>query len=823
VGDGDGGGLVAGLPSAQQTALVRLLPELPETGVRVGDADTERLLLLEGAVGLLAAASQGVAVLVVLDDLHWADAASLQLLRHLTAATTPMKVTVACAYRDTDVGRGDPLNKLLADLHREANVARVALTGLEDSEVVDLLEAAAGHTLNDRGIGLAHALRRETDGNPFFTAEMLRHLGESGGIVLGDDGRWTVAGGLEDLGLPSSVRDVVGRRVERLGDETVQVLSLAAVIGREFDITLLAALAGMDEDGLVEIVDAAVAAAVLVESAEGGRYRFAHALIQHALYDDLSVTRRQRVHQRIAEALETDTTPADPADLAELARHWMAATRPVELNKAVRYARLAADAAKEALAPEDAIRWYQQALDLVARQPTPNQRTRAELLTALGAEQRRAAHPEYRNTLLHAAEVAQQLDASDLLVDTALAFSQQAQLGADEAAKTVAGAALNAMTTHEGPARARVLAVLADAHDYSLEWREWRRLSLEALDVARRSGDEAVLASVIFSTSNALGTPDRRSEYLDDINFAVRLADHIGDPALRAQSRYLSVDAGYRAVDIAAVDTAIAELGALSGELGLPYQRWRHALAVTGRLIVAGQADKAEAANDDALQAGLAAGTPDALGVFGGVLYLVRWQQGRLDELVDFFIDVARENPSIAALRATIPTMLCQVGRIEEARTHLAAEAANGFEFPYDTLQWPIAMLHFADSAASVGDRTGAQRLIEILAPFDTDLACPAPSPVGALARPLARIATVLGDYDQAERWFATADDIHARLQAPFWTALGQLDYADLCMVRCADGDLARARQRVTTAAATATQYNYAGLTTRAETLLTQL
>ena len=130
---------------------------------------------------------------------------------------TPTTLTLAITYRDTDLGRGDALTQLLADLHREANVTRLALHGLEDTDIVDLLAAAAGHDLGDDGVGLAHALRRETDGNPFFTGELLRHLGESGGIVLNDEGRWALAGELDELGLPSSVRDVVGRRVERLG------------------------------------------------------------------------------------------------------------------------------------------------------------------------------------------------------------------------------------------------------------------------------------------------------------------------------------------------------------------------------------------------------------------------------------------------------------------------------------------------------------------------------------------------------------------------------------------------------------------------------
>jgi class 3 adenylate cyclase len=313
---------VTGLRPAQRSALARLIPDVGGDATRVADLDMERLLLFEATSELLAAASQGSPLIVVLDDVHWADAASLQLLRHVTGSPTSMDVTVACTYRETDLGRSDPLTKLLVDLRRETNVTRIALTGLEDVELVELLAAAAGHSLDDSGVGLAHALRRETDGNPFFAAELLRHLVETGGILLGDDGRWTVAGELDELGLPSSVRDVVGQRVERLGDEALRVLCLAAVIGREFDVGLLALLADLDEDPLVDLLDAAVNAAVLVEGEAADRYRFAHALIQHSLYDELSPARRQRTHQRVAEALEAAKPGEDAATLAELAHHW---------------------------------------------------------------------------------------------------------------------------------------------------------------------------------------------------------------------------------------------------------------------------------------------------------------------------------------------------------------------------------------------------------------------------------------------------------------------------------------------------------------------
>ena len=815
---------VGGLPAAQRSALARLVPEVGSDTDRVADPETERLLLWEGATELLVAASQQSAVMVVLDDLHWADTATLQLLRHITASTKPMNVTIVCTLRDTDLTRGDALTKLLADMHREANVTRIALSGLEDNELVELVAAAAGHDLDDDGIGLAHAVRRETDGNPFFTAELLRHLGESGGIVQGADGRWVLTGELEELGLPSSVRDVVGRRVERLGDEALRVLCFAAVIGREFDVDLVATLADIGVDPLLDLLDAAVNAAVLVESGTPDRYRFAHGLIQHSLYDELSPARRQRAHQRVAETLESRATVRDAATLGELAHHWVAATKPTDLDKALEYVRLAGDAARDALAPDDAIRWYEQALDLVNRRVSPDDRERAALLAKLGAVQRQAARPEYRDTLLEAAALAERLDDTDILVQAALGFSDRmAGNFGDAATKPVIQAALDRVGTDPTPTRARLLAALVAAHDAALEWPKRRDLSIEALDVARQSGDEPTFVEVLEITLYNQASPDHRDQLVADIERAVAVADRVNDPSLQARIRTPLVWACYQEADVAGAEAVTGEQEALTEQVGLPHQQFQHTLVVTGGLLRAGRLDKADAANERALERGLTANRPEAFGAYGGYLYAIRLQQGRLDEIADLFIEAARDNPSIAVLRAAVAAMLTHLGRLDEANERLLAESATDFDFPYD-MTWLGSMSDLLDVAVATRNQTVARTLVDRVAPFAAHVVETAAALIsGVIARPLARAATLLGDYEQAEEWFAIAHDIHERLEAPFWTALGQLDHADLCLARRADGDLDLARELISTATATAAEYGCAGLTRRADALLASL
>ncbi len=811
-------------------ALARLLPGLaqrvsmtpPEAGT---DADAERFLILEGVARLLAVASAKTPVVMVLDDLHWADAASLQLLRHLVASAIPMAVLVVGTFRESDLSRSHPLTGALADLRREPCVDRIPLVGLEDVDIIDLLESAAGHEMTHEGVALAHAIRRETAGNPFFVVEVVRHLGETGAFVQDADGHWGLSGDLDDLGLPTSVREVVAHRVARLGPDTERTLSMASVIGRDFDLDVLSQLVDTDEDQLIDTLEQAIGAGLISESDDRvGRYRFVHALIQHSLSQDLSATRRQRAHHRVAEALERLETTADTDRLAELARHWMAATRPADTGKALHYARRAGDAALSAYSPLDSIKWYSQALDLLSREPDADERERCDLLVGLGKAQRHAGQPEHRSTLLDAAGIAIDLGDTELLVAAALAGTRGTArtTEADTEQMAVFRAALDAVGDSDPASRARLLAAMAEVTD-ARQWEIRHDLASEAMSIAGGLADESTVLDVVSRCYLPRAQPETLPERLAETTQAIAMADRLGDPVARLQTRFNRVHACMEAGDIAEADGRFEEMETLTHQTGLPQYHWQQSFRRSWRLLLSGDLGAAETANDEALAIGTRIGAPEALGAYGGVLLEIRLQQGRLGEIAEFVAQAAADNPAMPVLRAAVSEMFCAVGRLDEARTLLEPDVANGFaDYPRDRV-WTTAMAFCADSAADLGYREAALLLYDALRPYAEMVAFTQGSVGGAIARPLGRLAHLLGRWPDAESLFRVSMSIHERLDAPFWIARTKLDYCDMLIGRSDVGDVDQAKEMVRQAQATAEEFGFGSLLQRVSALLPAL
>ncbi len=768
-------------------SLARLLPDLarrvsmdpPSAG---SDADSERFLILEGVGRLLALASATTPLVVVLDDLHWVDAATLQLLRHLVASPNPMSVLVVGTFRESDLSRSHPLTGVLADLRREDCVDRLDLLGLEDTEIIDLLEAAAGQTMADEGVGLAHALRRETGGNPFFLVEVIRHLNDTGAFVQDDEGQWVLSIDLDALSLPTSVREVVAHRVARLGEETEQALSMASVIGRDFDLDVLAGLLDLHEDRLLDLLEGAVGAGLVSESEEqAGRYRFLHALIQHTLYEDLSATRRQRAHQRVAEALETRDTQNE--HVTELARHYMAATRPSDVTKAMYYARLAGDVALAAYAPLDAFAWYTQALELAARQTVPDNRQRCELLLRLGEAQLQFDPAAGFETLRQAGDLAEKIGSADLLIKWAHCRPPGWRVSEppDSDRLRRLNQVLAVVDAGEHALRARLLAAVAEETDPA-EWRRRRQVADAAVAAATEADDDATTVDVVMSTSFITLSPDRARDYVELAKKVLAISETRRDPVILAGALHLMVTALLVVGDVDAARLAVERLAVVADTYGSPLVRSLFHQVKVCLHMLDGDLDALERHADSLLALGLGSGMATVVAAYGGALFEMRWAQGRLSEIADMAAAAVDDLPSYSGFRAAVVVLYCATGQLDLARAVFEPEAAADFaEFPFDEI-WLACMALFSEGAVALGDARAQATLYDRLVPFADLHAAGGPIFYGSMQRPVGRLAASLGRPEEAEDRLRRALAEHRRIGASFWLARTAVELAEVLL-----------------------------------------
>ncbi|SHK24132.1 Transcriptional regulatory protein, C terminal [Pseudonocardia thermophila] len=333
---------------ADLAEVVALFSPAPDRSTRAAgaflpdDADASRFLLWSAVARVLVAASGQRPLLVIIEDLHWADPSSLRLLCHLAEAFTAGRILVLATRRAHPEPTG-VLARACAALARR-HATRLDLAGLSVAETAALVEAVS-HRAPDPGE--AERLRERTEGNPFFVVELVRLL---------------ATGPAGDQDLPAAVTDVIARRVAHLPADTRDLLRTASVIGRRFDLAPLAAASGCDEEGVLDALDPALAAGVIAEEETVDRFRFAHALVRDAVYAELPKARRARRHAAVARALEAGAGPGAPDRRSEIAAHWLAAG-PAHAAEAWRAAAAAAERARRVYAHEEAATLLQAALD----------------------------------------------------------------------------------------------------------------------------------------------------------------------------------------------------------------------------------------------------------------------------------------------------------------------------------------------------------------------------------------------------------------------------------------------------------------------------
>ncbi|MEA2444573.1 MAG: eukaryotic-like serine/threonine-protein kinase [Thermoleophilales bacterium] len=768
-------------------------------------ADNDRHALFDAVAAELDRPAPGT--LLVLDDLHWADQPTLLLLQHVLRSDQPGRLLVVGTYRHAEADPGGPLAEALAELRRDRPFERVLLGGLGHAELADLIAGVTGSAAQDRFVAAVHD---ETEGNPFFAAEVLRHLTESGGL----DERMA-SGSLGPMGVPEGVKDVIGRRLARLGEHPNHLLAIAAVVGRRFGLDVLERLAGLDEEELIAAVEDALGADLIAdEPGAPGRFTFTHALVRETAYDALSQARRMRLHRRVGRAIEELHRDDRAPYLGELAHHFVAAAEPGHVDEAIGYATAAGERAMQQLAYEDAAAHYRAALDVLALADGPDDDRRCDLLLALGAAEARAGEgADAREHFERAADLGERLGSPERVAEAALGYGADVLGGlwwlsvgiVDERMVDLLSRALR-MLPPDGALRARVLAQRAMQCYWTREREHGKAMSAEAVEMARADGDARTILYTLATRHAVLWGPDAVDEQLDVAGVIVRLAEASGD-----RERGL-VGHGWRLNDLlvlgdrAAVDDEVDTCVQWAAELRQRAHSWYATHCRAMLALLEGRFDAVEDLIRTALELNPQVHDQSASQSWVIQMFALRGEQGRLAELDEPISAAPDLYPSVPTWRCALAYALAEQDREADCRAQFERCAEDDFgALPRDG-NWLTGMAYAARTCGYLGDAERAAVLHGQLLPYrrlnvvtGLGISC-----LGSVEHYLGILAGTAGMYEDSEAHFAAARAMHEQLRSPPLVAHTDHQHARALLARGGQDDLTRAGDLLASALATA-------------------
>jgi predicted ATPase len=764
-----------------------LFPDLPP--VPALESEGARFRLFDATARFLRSAATAQPLVVVLEDLHAADTPSLLLLQFVARELGGSRLLVVATHRHPDSGVPDPLADAVAELRREHAVRLVQLGGLAKDDHARFVEVVAGFEPPERATA---AIYRATEGNPLFAAEVVRLLvaeNRFDEVGRGDAGTPPV---------PQEVRRVIERRLERLSPECRHTLTLASVIGREFDLETLGRLAETSSDDLLEVLDEAIAARAVGEvGGTLGRLAFSHALVRDTLYDELDAGPRRRLHRQLGGVLES-LYAADPdTHLAELAHHFFRATDRRDADKAIEYARRAAERAVGMLAFEEAVRLLEMALTALAYRQPPDEQRRCELLIAAGEAMARAGDAAAaKKTFLEAAELAERVGLADHLARAALGYAGRfvfTRAGADSRAAPLLESALSALGSTDSALRAKALARLAGLLRDRSSQEPRLSYSREAVEIGRRLGDSGTLAYALNGLHAANWAPDTAEQRLAIAMELTQLAEAAGEKERALEGQWAQVLALLELGRAAPARAAHEIQSRQAAELKQPSQLWVTTMLQAMLELFGGRFDQAEELASQAYEIGRRAHPEEALMSYRLQTFELARVRGALDPLEPTVQQTVVEYPWYPVWRVLLALLHAEIGRPDEARSELAGLAVDRFEaLPFDN-NWLFALAMFTDCCQLVGDARWAGTLYELIEPYERSNAVGAEVCTGSVARTLGILASLASRWQVAARHFEAALEMNARMRARPWLAQTRLDYARMLAARGASGDRERA------------------------------
>jgi DNA-binding SARP family transcriptional activator/tetratricopeptide (TPR) repeat protein len=759
-------------------------PDLPEPASL--ESEAARFRLFDAAAEFLREASASRPIVLLLDDLHAADAPSLLLLRFLARQLDSTRILLLGAYRDVDPLPGQPLTEMLAEVAREPLTRRLPLGGLSERDVTRYVELTASEIASSE---LAAGLHAETEGNPLFVGEILR--------LLAVEGVPAESVGEARLAIPQSVRDVIARRLSHLSEECNQILVLASVIGREFAVDALAHVGDVPEEKLLDLLDEAMAARIVSEHPAGNaRLRFAHVLIRDTLYEGLTAARRVRIHRLVVDALEALYGDNAGPHLAEFAYHSVAGR---DLNKGLRYARRAGDRALALLAYEESARLYRQALDTLDIAGRRDERTRCDLLLSLGEAEARAGNtPAAKSAFLEAASTARRLSLPRQLARAAAGYGGRivwARAGDDTRLLPLLEEGLAALGEGNVELRAMLLARLAGAlRDEPLGDRR-DELSGKAVELARHACDPRALAYALDGRAAAIISPATVAERLALGSELREVAERVGDTERIVQAHFHRIMAQLQVGDISGAETDLEAAGRIAQELKMPVQLWQACGIQAMLALAAGKLDDAAQLIPRALALGERAQPTAVIPVYVLQQFTLNDFRGGLENVEPAIRDLAAQYPARRVFGCALAYLHARLARPAEAKQALGELAADDFSaLPFDQ-EWLFGMSLLAETAALLGDANSAAVLYRLLLPWAALNAVDQAEGIrGSVARYLALLATSAERWDEAEPHFEDALAMNARMGARPWLAQTANDYARMLLARDSRGDRERAQ-----------------------------
>jgi DNA-binding CsgD family transcriptional regulator/tetratricopeptide (TPR) repeat protein len=778
--------------------LTRLIPDLaaragPLPEPVTADQDTERHRLHQAVAELLVNASRRRPLLVILEDVHWADNPTLHLLRHLSRAAADARMLLVATFRDLEADVPAELSSALVDLRRTEGVVPIRLAGLTSGEIAELVGQAAGGDLGDELPRLAGSIHELTEGNAFLVIELWRALVETGALVAAG-GRAHLTRPPQELATPDTVREVVTQRVARLGEQTTAVLELAAVIGPEFDLAVLVRGTGRDEAALLGSIDLALRSGMVADVPERPLvFRFAHELVRRALYDRLPAPRRAELHLCAGEALEAGSPQPSARTAADLAHHFTAAAPLGGAERAVDNNLRAAEAATAALAFDEAAL----ALRTALRLGIADERERAEVELALGVACYRAGRgSEALDAYRGVAAIARAAGNADLLARAAVGFENSCwRMAAVDAgalellteAAAMQGEADSGRRVMVLSGQARACAFLGD-HDRSARLRD------ESIEVARRLGDRRALATVLMRAYWARGTTGL-DEILEMLTESRDLAAELGDIELQAEAMEWRISALIALGDLESARQELAEVYEMASRVGQPFiihvaQHYRSTIALSdGRLA------EAEETAERSFEWGRLLTGRDPTATYGVQMFGIRREQGRLAELAPVVRILAASKDQGGAWGPGLAVVLAELGMHDEARRELERVRTKGL-MELRTGLWLASLVYLADAVGLVGDDALAAEVYTELLPSAGSIvtvghgvAC-----YGSADRYLGVVAATAGEREIARGHLEVALEVDRAMGAWTWLAHSQYALGKL-LVQAGGDDRARGRR----------------------------